>query len=227
MKNNRLQITDYRLQKKNYLGLCSVFIFCIFAVTGCAKREIKNIDSKGKNIICFGDSITLGYGAKPGEDYPLALAKMTNIAVVNAGIDGDTSVEAIKRIESDVLNKEPLLVIIEFGGNDFLRRVPLQETIKNIEEMIKKIQSVGAMAAIADVSIGFIMSNYGKEFRRLSRKYNAIFLPHLLGGILTDSSLKSDYIHPNAEGYKIFAHRVYRLIIPHLNRNATLRKFKE
>ena len=213
--------------KKDKVLVLLFYCSIVLLLVGCAKKEIKNIDSRGKNIICFGDSITFGYGAGLGEDYPSALAKMTEIPVVNAGIDGDTSVEAIERIGSDVLNKEPLLVIIEFGGNDFLRRIPLQETVKNIEEMIKKVQSVGAMAAIADISAGIIMSNYGKEFRRLSNKYNTIFLPGLLSKILTDASLKSDFIHPNAEGYKVIAHRIYRTILTYLNRNTLLRRFKK
>lgn len=81
-------------------------VFIAFIVlAGCAKREIKNIDSKGKTIICFGDSITFGYGANPGEDYPSALAKMVSVPVINAGIDGDTSTEALKRLDSDVLER--------------------------------------------------------------------------------------------------------------------------
>ncbi len=203
------------------------FIFCcllLAALVGCAKVEINNINSKGKNIICFGDSLTLGYGAESGQDYPTLLAKMMSLPVINAGIDGDTSVEALKRIESDVLKREPLLVIIEFGGNDFLRKISLEKTVKNVEGMIKKIQAAGAMAAIADVGNGLVMGDYSKEFKRLSKEYNLIFIPRLLDGILTNPSLKSDFIHPNAEGYKLISQRVYRVILPYLNRNTL---FKE
>ncbi|MBI5145140.1 MAG: hypothetical protein HZA27_03030, partial [Candidatus Omnitrophica bacterium] len=74
--------------KNKFFCFSGVFVFCTFAVIGCAKREIKNIDAKGKTIVCFGDSITFGYGVQPGEDYPAALAKIINFPVVNAGIDG-------------------------------------------------------------------------------------------------------------------------------------------
>lgn len=224
MLNKRVQSTEYRVQRKKPLYFCGIFIFCIFAVIGCAKREVKNIDSKGKNIICLGDSITFGYGVSPGEDYPSALSKMVDIPVINSGIDGDTSSEALNRIDTDVIDRDPLLVIIEFGGNDFLRKISFDETLKNIEEMIKKIQSHGAMVAVADVSMGMIMSAYGKGFKHLSKKYNAIFIPHLLSGILTNPSLKSDFIHPNAEGYKIIAQRLYRTIIPYLEQNVILKQ---
>ncbi|MBU3958423.1 MAG: hypothetical protein KKE91_01015, partial [Candidatus Omnitrophica bacterium] len=152
-----------------------VFLFAIcyllFAILGgCVKREITNIDSKGKNIICFGDSITWGYGVSPGQDYPSALAKMLNIPVINAGIDGDTSIEAVKRINTDIVDRDPLLVIIEFGGNDFLRKIPLEVTVNNIRNMVDEIQAEGAMVAIADVSTGFVMDEYRRAFYKISKE---------------------------------------------------------
>jgi lysophospholipase L1-like esterase len=210
--------------KKDRLLVLLFYSFIVLLLISCAQKEIKNIDSKGTNIICFGNSITFGYGVSPGEDYPTVLSNMVNTPVINAGVDGDTSTGALQRIQSDVLDKDPLLVIIEFGGNDFLKRIPLEETLKNIVEMVKRIQSAGAMVAIADVSAGVIMSNYRKEYMHLSKKYNTIFMPHLLSGIFTDASLKSDFIHPNASGYKMIAQRIYRTIMPYLKQNALRRK---
>jgi acyl-CoA thioesterase-1 len=208
----------------NIIKLVIGYWLLVIGLTGCAKREIKNIDSKGTNIICFGDSITFGYGANPTEDYPSILAKMLNSPVINAGLDGDTSTTALQRIYAEVLEKDPLLVIIEFAGNDFLKKIPLEETVKNIETMIQKIQDKGAMVTITDVRIGFIMGNYTKEYKRLAKKYNAIFTPALLSGIVTNPKFKSDFLHPNADGYKIIAQRVYHSIIPYLNQNSLFKK---
>ena len=202
-------------------------IFCAFAITGCAKREIKNLDSQGKNIICFGDSLTFGYGVNPGEDYPSLLAKMMEIPVINAGIDGDDSVEALKRVESDAAEREPLLVIIEFGGNDFLRKIPQGVTVKNIKEMVQKVQAKGAMAAIMDISSGMLLQEYRSAFAKLAQEEGALFIANIFSGILTNPHLKSDFIHPNAAGYKVIAQRVYRFIIAYLNQNALSRKFAE
>ena len=196
-------------------------------LVSCTDREIKNIDSGGKNIICFGDSITFGYGASPGKDFPRFLAKMVDIPVINSGLDGDDTNTALKRLNNDVLSRNPLLVIIQFGGNDFLRKISLEVTLKNTEEMIVKIQSVGAMVALADISMGIIMDNYSKGFRRLCNKHQVIYIPNLLKGIITNESLRSDFIHPNASGYEVIAHRIYRTIIPYINRNAISRKFKQ
>ena len=130
------------------------FCFAVMAMTGCAKREIKNINSQGTEIICFGDSITFGYGAGPSEDYPTALTKLLNEPVVNAGIDGDTTVKALERLQADILDKNPRLVIVEFCGNDFLKKVPFDDTVKNIREITDKVQARGAMVAIVDISSG-------------------------------------------------------------------------
>jgi lysophospholipase L1-like esterase len=201
-------------------------VCCLLFVTlaGCAKKEIKNIGSRGKNIVCFGDSITFGYGAEPGGDYPSALTKMTSIPVINAGIDGDTSTEAIKRIKSDVLDREPLLVIVEFGGNDFLRKIPQEVTLNNMKEIIDKVQAQGAMVAVADISTGMILKEYHSAFYNLTREKGAIFIPPILSGIITNPRLKSDFIHPNADGYNVIAQRIYRVITPYLNQNRLLRQ---
>ena len=218
-----MKINSHRVTKSpSHRRICSVFIFVFIAfsvIVGCAKREIKNVDSKGKNIICFGDSITFGYGANEGEDYPTELAKMVDIPVINAGIDGDTSIEAMKRLESDVLDRDPLLVIIEFSGNDFLRKITQEETLKNIEEMVDKIQAKGAMVAVADISAGMFLREYRIALKKICSKKQAIFIPGILSGIITNPSMKSDFIHPNAQGYKTIAHKIYLVIKPYLAQN--------
>jgi acyl-CoA thioesterase I len=203
------------------LGLAFFVLMILHA--GCTRVNIANLESRGKNIICFGDSLTKGKGVEPNQSYPAELAKMTNFQVINAGINGDVSPEAVKRVASDVLDREPLLVIIEFGGNDYLNKIPMEETIKNVEEMIKLIQAKGAMVAIVDISNVLFMQEYRQELLRLSKKYRAIFIPRIMEDIVTNEQLKSDAIHPNARGYKIIAYRVYRGIMPCLNQNTILR----
>jgi acyl-CoA thioesterase-1 len=209
--------------KKNRMlaVVCCLCVACM--IMGCSQTEIKNLNARGKNIICFGDSITFGYGAEPGEDYPSALRAMTSIPVLNAGVDGNTTEQALKRLESDVLSQEPLLVIIEIGGNDFLRKIPMGVTIKNVAYMIEKAQEKGAMVALVDISAGMLLGQYRSAFQKIAREKGAIFVPSILKGIITNPSLKSDFMHPNGKGYFIVAHRIYRAIIPYLNKNSLLR----
>lgn len=210
-------------------SLALVVSFAMLAVlfASCSKREIKNINSKGQNIICFGDSITLGYGAGAGEDYPSALAKSVNKSVLNMGVDGETSEEALKRLNADVLDREPLLVIIEFGGNDFLRKITKEATMRNIKEMVHKIHKQGAMVAIADISAGMFLADYREELSKIAKETGAIFIPDILNGIITNPSMKSDFLHPNGAGYQLIAQKVLRAIKPYLEKNWSLNNSKK
>ncbi|OQB12910.1 MAG: Acyl-CoA thioesterase I precursor [Candidatus Omnitrophica bacterium ADurb.Bin205] len=196
--------------------LIALLGFCVIAISACAKKEIQNIDSFGENIVCFGDSITFGYGVKPGEDYPSVLSKMVKMPVINAGVDGDTSISAFKRIDKDVLDKKPFLVLIEFCGNDFLKDIPRESTMNNVRAMILKAQGQGAITAIVDVSAGFFLRDYREKFARLAKDTGSIFVPAVLSGIITNPAMKSDFMHPNQEGYRIIAQRIYRAISPYL-----------
>ena len=222
MKRNNVQLRAYSVLRKNIL-----FVVCglwFVAGLGCAKREIRNINSRGTKIICFGDSITFGYGAQTQESYPVVLSKMIQIPVINAGIDGDTTTEALRRFDSDVLERDPLLVIIEFGGNDFLRKIPRTVTVDNIKEMVERAQAKGAMVAIVDISAGMFLGEYHTAFYNLAKESGAIFIPQILNGIITNPSLKSDFLHPNAAGYKIVTQRIYRGIMAYLNQNTVLKQ---
>ena len=188
-----------------------IIILSIF-LAGCFKPEIKNLDAKGANIICFGDSITFGYGANPGEDYPSALRKLVNLPVVNSGVDGDTTFAALERLENDVLVKNPRLVIVEFCGNDFLKKITKQDTVKNLAQIIERIQGKGAMVALVDISAGMFFMEYREAFKKLAAEKKAIFIPVILNRIITNPAMKSDFFHPNARGYQVIAKRIYQAI---------------
>jgi len=189
-----------------------LLIFLSIWLSGCGEQKIKNLDAQGESIICFGDSITFGYGANPGEDYPTALSKMVKLEVINAGVDGDTSFSALERLEQDVLSKNPRLVIVEFCGNDFLKKIPKETTIKNLGEVIDRIQAKGIMVALVDISAGLFFREYRAAFKKLAEEKQAIFIPVVLYKIITNPVMKSDFFHPNARGYKIIADRIYNAI---------------
>jgi acyl-CoA thioesterase-1 len=202
-----------------------ILIIISFLLSSCGRfSHIKNIDSQGKNIICFGDSITFGKGSSEGSDYPAILSKKLNMPVINAGVNGDTTRDALKRIKKAVLDKEPVLVIVELGANDYLKGIKSEETLANLEKIIKEIQSHGAMVAITEIHTGFIMRNIAVGIRKLAKKYRALFIPDILEGILGKEELCSDLIHPNDKGYQIIANRIYGKINPLLERNIKYRK---
>ncbi len=207
-------------------------LLCVFFLIGlifvaCRRSDdysfVRNLDSRGESLICFGDSLTEGVGARKGEDYPSLLARELARPVLNAGKRGNTSRDGLSRVERDVLERNPRLVIVLFGGNDFLRRVPLAETRKNLEEIVRGIQERGAMVVLVGMKLGLFADEYGSAYKEITKKLGALFIPDILDGILSDPRLKSDSIHPNSDGYRLMAERISKHVGP-LLREADRRK---
>ena len=180
--------------------------------------KIRNLGSAGQTIVCFGDSLTEGVGAGQGEDYPSVLSRLIAAPVVNAGHRGDTTAAALERLASDVLDKNPRLVIVLLGGNDFLRQVPIGDTQKNLQAIVQRIQERGAMVVITGMKLGLFTDEYGAMMENIAEKFGALLVPQVAKGILTDSKLKSDPIHPNGAGYRLIAERVAVKVKPLLER---------
>jgi lysophospholipase L1-like esterase len=170
--------------------------------------KVTNLDSRGANIIAFGDSLTAGYGAAAGEDYPSRLSSILGLPILNAGVSGDTTESALSRVDADVLARDPRIVILGLGGNDYLRGVSIGTTESNLRSIIHKIQAAGAMVALLGYRFPSLTANYEKMYERVAKDEGCLLIPNLLHGIETDPSLKSDEIHPNARGYQLIAERV-------------------
>jgi len=190
----------------------------VILLAGCSGRpDVANLDSKGSAIICFGDSLTKGEGASAGHDYPSLLGKALGREVINAGVNGETTREALQRLETDVLKKDPRLVIVEFGGNDFLQHLPWEETFTNLDTIIRRIEAQGAMVVLVGVQAGLFGDAAGPDYRKIASTRRAAYVPNILDGILTHPQLKSDELHPNDLGYEHIAQRIARTVEPLLN----------
>lgn len=170
--------------------------------------NVANLSSRGSSIIALGDSLTAGYGASSGEDYPSRLSAMIGVPVLNAGVSGDTTEAALARLDADVLSHDPRIVIVGLGGNDFLRGEAVASTEANLRVIIQKIHGAGAMVVLLGFSFPSLSANYEKMYEKLASDERCLLIPHPLHGILTDSALKSDEIHPNARGYQLMAERI-------------------
>jgi lysophospholipase L1-like esterase len=171
-------------------------------------KKVANLNSHGSSVIAFGDSLTAGYGANPGEDYPSRLSPLIGMEVINAGVSGDTTDMALARIEPDVLDKNPRIVIVGLGGNDFLRGVGIDSTETNLRAIVRKIQGSGAMVVLLGFKFPSFNANYEEMYARVAADGGCLLIKGPLRGVLTDSTLKSDAIHPNARGYQIMAERI-------------------
>ena len=187
-------------------------LFSLLLIMGCGKPAVVNRNNSGRNIICFGDSITEGFGAGAGQDYPALLKGRFRRPVINAGRTGDTTGDALQRLEEDVLARDPYLVIVEFGANDYLKQVPRQKTFGNLDELVRRIQDHGAIVVLAEVRVGLIRDEYYAGLRLIADKRQALLVPDIMQGITWNAELKSDGIHPNAKGYAMIAEKIFRYI---------------
>jgi len=164
-------------------------------------------------IIFFGNSITTGVGAGEGEDFPSLVTKQLNLKnVINAGVSGDTTETALSRLKTDVLDKEPSLVIVELSGNDFLGGIAAEETINNLDSITNQIRTTGTQVVLVHIRFPRKASEYEDGFKKIAEKYNVEVVWDALEGVVGNQSLMSDTIHPNTAGYKIMAERIAKAL---------------
>ncbi len=164
--------------------------------------------SAGTTIVAFGDSLVEGRGATAGHDFVSVLSIRLGVPIVNAGRSGDTTRSALARLDRDVVSINPRVAIVVLGGNDFLRRVPIEETFDNLRTIVEELRSRGAAVVLAGVSVGVLSDPYAARYEALARQTSAGLVPDILGGLMGHANLMSDAIHPNDEGYEIIADRL-------------------
>jgi acyl-CoA thioesterase I len=178
-----------------------------------------------KVLVVFGDSLSAGYGLAAGQSFPDDMQRTLNKEgyawrVVNLGISGDTTEGGVSRINSAVRLK-PAVVLLELGGNDGLRGLPLKVTRQNLETMIMAFQEAGAKVVLAGMTLP---PNYGPDYiknfetiyKDLAAKYKLKLIPFLLADIVTPDLryLQRDGIHPTAEGAQIVSGTVLKAVKP-------------
>jgi len=181
--------------------------------------------SAQKVLVVFGDSLSAGYGLAAGQSFPDDMQRTLDKEgykwqIVNQGYSGHTTEDGVVRIESAVRLK-PAIVLLELGGNDGLRGLPLKVTRKNLETMIVAFQQSGAKVVLAGMTLP---PNYGPDYIKsfqqiytdLAAKYKLKLIPFLLADIVTPDLryLQRDGIHPTAEGAAIVSGTVLKAVKP-------------
>lgn len=175
-------------------------------------------------IVCFGDSLTAGYGTDPGESYPDYLQRDLDhqsyrYRVVNAGVSGNTTKDGINRLDS-VIAMKAAVVIVEFGGNDGLRGLPIEDSRTNLDTILAKLKASGTQVVIAGITLP---PNYGAAYIKqfdatytlLAKKYDLPLMPFLLKDVYNvPGMMQADETHATAGGNKIVADDVLELIKP-------------
>ncbi|MBO5911084.1 MAG: hypothetical protein J6Q05_02695 [Elusimicrobiaceae bacterium] len=198
--------------KKIILGV--ILLMGLFYFVRGGKTNIKNFPNDNRSVVAFGDSLTAGYGAPVGSSYPDVLAQKISRPVVNLGVSGETAAAAPARIDQ-VLREQPYMVLIEFGANDHMRQQSRQAAINAVAQIVDEVQAAGAIAVIVDTG-GPGMGEYTKAYKQMAKEKGALFVPGIIKGIFYKPSLKSDQVHPNAQGYALVADKVHKVIKDYL-----------
>ena len=179
-------------------------------------------------IICYGDSITAGYGLNPGQAYADALQRDLDqrgysYKVSNMGTSGATTKEAVANVAT-VVKANPAVVIVEFGGNDGLRGLPLVQTKKNLDAVLTALDNAHIKVLLAGITLP---PNYGQDyigafddvFRDLAAKHHTAFVPMIYKDLVkVPGTIQEDGIHPTAKGSEIIAKTLLPALTPLLRR---------
>lgn len=193
-----------------FIGLLVGFTFLQLAA--CSYGPTLPTVPPGGVILAFGDSITHGTGAAIGESYPAQLEQMIGRRVVNSGVPGEITAEGEERFAGVLEREKPALVIICHGGNDILRRMDLRRTADNLRSMIRKARQSGAAVVLVAVPALGLSLTPPPLYAEIAKETAIPIEQKALGRILGKSSLKSDYIHPNAAGYRKLAESIAELL---------------
>ncbi len=190
------------------IGVLIVFLIFFFF---SQKNEIVNYPPKDGTVVAFGDSLVKGVGAAEDLGFISVLQGKIGEEIVNLGVPGDTTRDGLARIE-EVRVLEPRIVILLLGGNDYLQKIPKEETFTNLKTIIKTLQQDGTLVVLLGVRGGLLTDGYDEAFDDLASESGVVFVPDILDGVFGKASLMSDAVHPNAAGYALIAERVYEAI---------------
>ncbi len=179
-------------------------------------------------IVCFGDSLTAGYGADEGESYPDFLQRDLDgdgfrYRVVNEGVSGNTTKDGVDRLPG-VVAMHPALVVLEFGGNDGLRGFKVETTKTNLSRMITALKAAGAKVVIAGMTLppdygADYVNNFTAMYPALGKKYDAPVIPFLLADVYgRPGMIQADGIHATNKGNEGVARTVLPLVEAQLKR---------
>ena len=177
---------------------------------------VKNYSSTSTGpILMFGDSLVEGVGATVGQTLPDQLGRLLQIPVLNYGVSGDTTRDALVRLE-DALSLKPRIAIILLGGNDFLKKIPREETFANLKTIVTAFQNEGALTVVLGVRSGIIGGGADALYEDLVKETASVYLSDVLSGLFGHTELMSDALHPNDRGYAKIAERLAPLLSPYL-----------
>jgi acyl-CoA thioesterase-1 len=185
-------------------------------------------DDKRPLLVCFGDSLTAGAGTDAGQSYPDYLqADLDELhyhyRVDNEGISGNTTKDGVERLP-EILALHPAVVVVEFGGNDGLRGLRIEDTRANLDEIVGTLKKAGIKVALAGITLPpdygqDYIDKFNETYKVLAQKYKVPMLPFLLKDVYgVPGMMQRDQTHATAKGNQVVARNVIPLVAPLLKK---------
>ena len=211
------------MNTRSTLNLCLTFLALCLVTRGSLAATPE------KTLVCFGDSITAGYGLDSvNQSYPSDLERLLtahgyHYRVINQGISGNTSKDAAARVNS-IVALHPDVVLVEFGGNDGLRGLSLEITKKNLDIVLTTLQTAHIRILLVGITLP---PNYGPDyvktfnavFRDAATKHHLPLMPMLYDGVYqVPGTIQADGIHPTVKGSQLIAEHLLPVLLPLLRK---------
>ena len=186
----------------------------LVTLAGCGRdKKTAQPVPPGSTVLALGDSLTFGTGASAETSYPTVLAGLTGWNVVNAGVSGDTSAQALARLPALLAEHHPKLVIVSIGGNDFLRKLPESDTRTHVHAICKQSLDAGAQVLLVAVPRATVAAALGQMtdhalYAEVAKDLKIPLQREAWGEVLAQPDLRADAVHANARGYAQFARSV-------------------
>ncbi len=179
-------------------------------------------------LLVLGDSLAAAWGIEREQGWVALLQRRLaderpGWRVVNASVSGDTTRTALNRLPPLLDQHRPALVIVELGGNDGLRGIPLAEMEANLDRIIRRCHAAGARVLLAGVRLPpnygpWFTRRFGQVYQRLAERHGVALVPRLLDGVSDDPrNLQADGIHPRAEAQPRILDNVWPRLLPLLD----------
>lgn len=192
-----------------------LFLLVMLFAVACGGDRKEDALPAGSKVLALGDSLTAPHGVKPGEDWPALLAQKTGWVVINAGISGNTSAQALERLPALLDEHQPQLVLVSLGGNDMLRKLSQAQTVANLGRMLDLARASGAkvvLLATPKPSIaGAVFNSLSPAdfYAEVAKDKKVPLIKDALPEALSDTTLKSDQLHPNAAGHALLGDKIH------------------
>ena len=185
-----------------------LIVLLALLATACGQQAKLSPLPSDAVVLAFGDSLTYGTGANEDESYPAQLEKLIGRRVVRAGVPGEVTAQALARLPAALDEHAPRLLLLCIGGNDFLRRLGNAQAEANVRAMIKLATDRGVQVLLIGTPEPGLKVSPPGFYARLAKEFRVPYQAGAITDVLTDASLKSDQVHPNARGYRIIAERI-------------------